>query len=164
MATGTRPTTSPRRRYLRAWDAREDIADARHLRRWCYRVARCKAVTWARKRKAHGRRMESLERLAEVEARARERPGPDDHPEPPGAEMVGALRRALKRLPSNYAGPVHLYYVHGCSTREAAELLGIRRATVKMRLHRARAFLRREIDEDDAQSGAEQASQSESPP
>jgi len=65
-----------------------------------------------------------------------------------GGDLTAALRRALLRLPPNYAGPVHLHYVQGYSTRDAAELLGITRQTVKMRLYRARAYLRREIHRD----------------
>jgi RNA polymerase sigma-70 factor (ECF subfamily) len=141
----------------RSWDLLDTIENARHLRRWCYRVGRCKAVSWIRRQAPPGRTLEPLDDVGlDVEQRPvtgrrglhrtpATAPGPDD--------LTVALRRALVDLPPNYAGPVHLYYVQGYSTREAAELLGLTRQTVKMRLHRARAYLRRAIHREQAIRG-----------
>ncbi|MFV1958599.1 MAG: RNA polymerase sigma factor, partial [Planctomycetota bacterium] len=129
---------------VRAWDSIARIQDGTHLRRWCYRVAQCKAVSWIRRRHPRGRRFESLDVVR------------DDTPVRPANRhtkalvpvedgLAGTVRSALDRLPPNYAGPVTLYYLQGFTTRETAELLGVTRGTVKMRLYRARAFLRREI-------------------
>ncbi len=124
-----------------AWDELPELHDVAHLRRWCYRVARCKAISWIRRRSPPGAAFNSLEaakaRGFDPEPTARDGPAPDLD----GVDR--AIQRAIRRLPPQYAGPVHLHYVQGCSTRETAELLGITRNTVKMRLHRARALLRR---------------------
>ncbi len=130
---------------VRAWDALAGIEDAAHLRRWCYKVARCKAVSWLRRRGPPGlARIEALEASGAPPAR-----GLRDHDPPPdateGETLRELVRRAVGRLPPQYAGAVHLHYVQGCTTRETADLLGLTRGGVKMRLLRARAFLRREI-------------------
>ena len=128
-----------------AWEHRADIEDARHLRRWCYRVARWKAISWIRRlRFPEDRKVESLS-LVREDGRPRFEPACPAPEATEGHDLLSALHRALRRLPSRYAGPVHLYYVQGLDTRETAHLLGIKRATVKMRLHRARVLLRREI-------------------
>jgi hypothetical protein len=56
-----------------------------------------------------------------------------------------ALQEALKRLPVNYVGAVRLHYLSGYDTRETARILGLPRTTVKMRLHRARRFLKKAV-------------------
>lgn len=144
---------------VQAWDNVQGLESVQHLRRWCYRVARCRAVSWLRRRRPPGRVVEPLyaEEVAESTPRGGRGHTPPVH-EPQGGDddLTVALRRALLQLPANYAGPVHLHYVQGFTTREAAALLGVRRQTVKMRLHRARAFLRREIHRDQTRRGREQ--------
>ncbi len=129
---------------VRAWDSLDAITDVAHLRRWCYRVGRCKAVSWLRRRGPPGRDVYSLStqndegiRYLEIPAKPDPRPQPDD--------LTTALHRAMDQLPDRYAGPVHLYYVQGLDTRETARLLGRRRDTVKMQLCRARRLLKRAI-------------------
>ncbi|MHC5011875.1 MAG: RNA polymerase sigma factor [Planctomycetota bacterium] len=164
--------------FLRAWDAMDEMTDARHLRRWCYRVARCKAVTWLRRRGPRGLRIESLDVWRQdPEATAPEGPPParvdldaldeglersvrgTHAPSDPwhvtplpreGDDLLHRLRDAMRRLPANYAGPVQLHYMQGYDTYETARLLGITRDTVKTRLYRARCFLRRELDREAA--------------
>lgn len=130
--------------FLSAWDAREQFRSGSHMRRWCFQVARCKAVNWIRQTRPRGRRVESLDVVGE-DGRCR---ADLCAATPPARGREGshrALTAAMRRLPPRYAGPVHLYYVQGYSTRETAHLLGLNLPAVKMRLHRARAFLRHEI-------------------
>jgi len=134
--------------FVQAWHALDHIESAAHLRRWCFRVARCRAITWLRKRGPPGHPMESLDVVRDDDTYP-DFPAtelPTTSPVAPGLES--SLRRALRLLPARYAAPLTLHYVQGCTTRETAELLGLRRTTVKMRLHRAREFLRREIQRD----------------
>lgn len=58
------------------------------------------------------------------------------------AEARGAIRDAVRALPSMYAAVVGLHYLDGLGVKEIAERLGIPVGTVKIRLHRARAALR----------------------
>lgn len=127
-----------------AWDALPELRGLTHLRRWCYRVARCKAISWLRKQRPPGTSVNSLDAPDAKGTRRVEPAARDGLP----AELDGLdreLHRAIRSLPPRYAGPIHLHYVQGCSTQETAELLGLTRATVKMRLHRARALLRRAL-------------------
>jgi RNA polymerase sigma-70 factor (ECF subfamily) len=57
------------------------------------------------------------------------------------------LRRALQHLPRPYRAIVVLREIEGLSTKEVASLTGISEANVKTRLHRARAQLRKELDD-----------------
>jgi RNA polymerase sigma-70 factor (ECF subfamily) len=57
------------------------------------------------------------------------------------------LRRALAKLPRPYRAVVFLREVEGLSTREVAEVVGVSEANVKTRLHRARLFLRKALEE-----------------
>jgi RNA polymerase sigma factor (sigma-70 family) len=67
---------------------------------------------------------------------------------PDPAELVGAadaaarVRRAIAALPPGQREAVSLHYLAGLTTAEAAEHLGVPPASVKARLHRARASLR----------------------
>lgn len=138
--------------FIAAWHKLDTIRDGDHLRPWLYRVARCKAITWLRRRGPRGAPMDSIERAREMGREVADR-GPGD-----GARMhrrgadseaqVQALRRAVARLPPIYAGVVRLHYLRGHGTRETAQLLGVPRTTVKMRLYRARQKLRAMLERD----------------
>lgn len=56
------------------------------------------------------------------------------------------LNAALAKLPQPYRLIVFLREIEGLSTREVARVAGISEANVKTRLHRARLFLRQELD------------------
>lgn len=61
------------------------------------------------------------------------------------AELRRLLESAIDALPDSYRHVFVLRDVEEMSTQEAAECLGISEDNVKMRLHRARAQLRREL-------------------
>ena len=88
-------------------------------------------------------------------ARRRTQPLPDDEallPQSPAASeelMANELWRTLERLPPKHRAAVHLHYVEGYSTEEIAEIMHCRPATVRSRLHRARAQLRTLLEEED---------------
>ena len=88
----------------------------------------------------------------------RERPGPtvddllrdgrdidgDDDPSRlvEGAELAGAVRRALASLPSRYRELIVLCDLHDLSYEEAAQVVGATVAAVRSRLHKGRQLLR----------------------
>lgn len=129
-----------------AWRKIGTIRGGDHMRPWLYRVARCKAISWMRRRGPQGTPMDSLDYAHEQGYEVPDPSDPDPHarPEPP---PLGALQAAVERLPPIYAGAVRLHYLCGYSTRETARLLGVPRTAVKMRLHRARKRLRDLMDE-----------------
>jgi RNA polymerase sigma-70 factor (ECF subfamily) len=67
---------------------------------------------------------------------------------PPGDEAAAhpaarALEAALDAIPPGYARALRLRYIEGLACPEVAESLGITTGNAKVRLHRARAALRR---------------------
>ena len=57
-------------------------------------------------------------------------------------ELKRVLCGAIDELPANYRTALLLHDVEGLSSLEIAETLRVRRGTVKVRVHRARLFLR----------------------
>jgi RNA polymerase sigma-70 factor, ECF subfamily len=57
-------------------------------------------------------------------------------------ELGSVIRQALIELPEKYRLVIVLRDVEGFSTQEAAEILGLTPTNIKVRLHRARLFLR----------------------
>ena len=68
----------------------------------------------------------------------------------PAPDRTGeTLRELIDRLPKDLRAAVYLHYYEGYSTKECAELLGVRESALRMRLHRARALLKNWIEEDE---------------
>jgi RNA polymerase sigma-70 factor (ECF subfamily) len=57
-------------------------------------------------------------------------------------EFAQTLERALERLPADWRAAVVLRDIEGLSTQEAADVVGVREAAFKSRLHRGRMQLR----------------------
>jgi RNA polymerase sigma-70 factor (ECF subfamily) len=62
-----------------------------------------------------------------------------------GQELAHEIEGAVATLPDVFRGVFMLREVEGLSTLETAECLGLNEETVKTRLHRARAHLRRAL-------------------
>jgi RNA polymerase sigma-70 factor (ECF subfamily) len=60
-------------------------------------------------------------------------------------EAVRLLERAVDKLPAHYRSVYVLREVEQLSTAETAEALGLGEEAVKVRLHRARGMLRRDL-------------------
>ncbi len=60
-------------------------------------------------------------------------------------ERLQIFRRKLRNLPGGYRSVLWLRDIQGISTKEAAEILGVKTTTVKSQLHRARLRLGKEI-------------------
>lgn len=118
------------------------------FRTWVLSIARNEGL--GRLRKAESRREDSLEAVME------EQPG-DYTPamltswrEIPAEtlerkELGEILRRAIQGLPEIYRNVVLLRDIEEMDGKETAVVLGITEAAVKVRLHRARALLQREL-------------------
>jgi RNA polymerase sigma-70 factor (ECF subfamily) len=63
------------------------------------------------------------------------------------SQMRRKLNQAMQQMPEIYRVPVVLRDLHGLSTEEASERLGIKEQTLKSRLHRGRLFLRQRLSE-----------------
>src|SRR5690606_18899604 len=62
------------------------------------------------------------------------------------AELRALVRRSIERLPETHRTVLLLRDIEGLDTAETAEALGVGRAVVKTRLHRARQALRALLD------------------
>ncbi len=123
--------------HLPSFDGRSQLLT------WLTRIA----VNEGMHRRGHGLRV-----VAAQEQLMRE-PSPEKDPEAQAAahQLARVLERAVDRLPELYRPVFVLREVEGLATRECAEVLGVTEDVVKVRLHRARALLREDID---AQVGA----------
>lgn len=61
-------------------------------------------------------------------------------------ELRASVREAIEKLPDAYRIVLHLRDIEELSTAETAEILGITKNVVKIRLHRARQALRTLLD------------------
>jgi len=125
--------------FLRAWRGLPRFEQRAQFSTWLYRIAF----------------NEAQRRLAR-RPRQRAEPGPDRDepilslPESPhlspeaqalDREFERSLQRALWQLPVEWRDAVVLRDIEGLSTEEAAELVGVRQAAFKSRLHRGRMRL-----------------------
>jgi RNA polymerase sigma-70 factor (ECF subfamily) len=61
------------------------------------------------------------------------------------SEEAERLREAIQRMPSQYRIVLVLRDMEGLTDEEVAEITGLRPGTVRVRLHRARLFVRKEL-------------------
>jgi RNA polymerase sigma-70 factor, ECF subfamily len=60
-------------------------------------------------------------------------------------EMNGCIREIIDTLPGDYRSVIVLSELEGLKNKEIAEVLGVTLQTVKIRLHRGRAMLKKEL-------------------
>ena len=123
-----------------------EFPDARALSVWLYKVAKTQCLMSRRKSKFAPAQMLSLDDLIPKEADLL----------PAGTkswlftpeeivlkqELRGRLEEAILTLPKHYRLVLILRDMEQLDTREVAEVMGISEETTKMRLHRARVFVR----------------------
>ena len=121
--------------FLRLLRARPKFSSEEHAKAWLLRVA-----------------ANCANDLFRAPWRRREEPLAEGLSAPEELERGGVVEAVLA-LPPKYRAAVHLYYYEELSVEEIAEILGRRPGTVKSRLSRARALLRRYLmeEEQDAQ-------------
>ena len=137
--------------YVNAYMQLEQFADRAKFATWLTKIAVYEAL--ARTRRA--KRETTVKADEGAEGTFMDRlPSPDRTPEAAayGRELGGLLESAVGALPESFRSVFMLRDVEGMSTSETAESLGINEDTVKTRLFRARAQLRRLLT---AQIGAE---------
>jgi RNA polymerase sigma-70 factor (ECF subfamily) len=61
------------------------------------------------------------------------------------SQEAGRLRQAIQKLPPQYRIVLVLRDMEGLTDEEVAEITGLRAGTVRVRLHRARLFVRKQI-------------------
>ena len=119
------------------------------FKNWLYKVAASTCIKKRRKSKFAPEKELSLDEFR-----------PSDDTEPPdhvpewalmpldkllNEELAGAINRGILSIPKKYRMVIVLRDVEGFSTSETAQILNISPANVKVRLHRARLYLREQL-------------------
>ena len=125
-----------------------DITDPRALAVWLYKVTRNRCWMSRRRSKYAPQQTLSLDELmpdsdelASLTARA------ESTPEKQALTKRDAERvhQAVLRIPAQYRLILVLHDMEDLDTDEIAQISGLREGTVRVRLHRARLFVRREL-------------------
>lgn len=113
------------------------------LATWIYRIATNVAIDEGRRRSGV---TESLDSILDAGAEAPPALQSDSAESCAArAEMSACVREFAGRLPAHYRAALVLTEVEGLSNAELAQALGVSVEAAKIRLHRARASLRREL-------------------
>lgn len=105
---------------------------------WLYRLAANHVIDHARRSKKDRAEAEMPRQLPDPAL------GPGERVE--RRETARLVREALERLPRHYRDVLFLVYVEGMRVEEAARTLGLPQGTIKTRLMRGRAGLRRILE------------------
>ena len=132
--------------YLSAFENLAGFAGRSRFSTWLVRIAINKALDRIRRTS----RIVGLDGWPEDEILAKipeTQHFPNPEAESGRRELSRLLEEAIDTLPTSFRSAYLLREVEGLSTRETAECLGIEVATVKTRIHRARARLREALEE-----------------
>jgi RNA polymerase sigma-70 factor (ECF subfamily) len=121
--------------FLSAWAAWARFPGAARAELWLKRIAVNKCRSWQRREAVRARWFRWL-RAAPVEE-------PQVAAEDPPAteERAGRVRQAIQSLDRRYREVMVLHYLEQMSVDEVAQVVGVRRNTVEVWLHRARRQL-----------------------
>jgi RNA polymerase sigma-70 factor (ECF subfamily) len=115
---------------------------------WLYKVAKNRCLMSRRKSKFAPAHELSLEELM-PDRKELEQLSADGKINPESfairSEEASRLRKAVQRLPPPYRIVLVLRDMEGLTDDEVAEITGVRAGTVRVRLHRARLFVRKEL-------------------
>ena len=128
---------------LKAYRHLDQLRDSAAFRAWLPQMAQ--RVCWQLKEREA---LQPLIQLSELEEEGREIPGPDPTPESHLArrQMKQFLDDAVASLPPEYQAVYKLRDIDDRPGDKVARQLGISRAAMKSRLHRARAMVRDHLD------------------
>jgi len=126
---------------IRAWRALPRFRGDSQLSTWLHRIT--VNTAWTHRKRAQRHRATPIEDVLDLAA-----PEGPESPETAGEilELRGRLRAALDRLPEAQRQVVVMKDVYGWSHAEIAEAMGISVTAAKVRLHRARARLARDLE------------------
>ncbi|HEX2164222.1 MAG TPA: RNA polymerase sigma factor, partial [Thermoanaerobaculia bacterium] len=127
--------------YVRAFTHLDRFEGRARFATWLSRIALHEALARVRR----GRRFAALGEEETVSDLPASLPrGPEERAA--NRELAAALAAAVDALPESHRAVFVLREVEGLSTAETAEVLGLSEPNVKVRLHRARAALRADLE------------------
>ena len=131
------------------------------LAKWLYTVAKNRCLMSRRKSKFAPKQELSLDELMPDRQELEGIEG-DSTPTPESEtlrrEQAQRLREAVRAVPPHYRIVIVLRDLEGLTDDEVAEITGLRPGTVRIRLHRARLFVRRELNKAQRVSAASKKS------
>jgi RNA polymerase sigma-70 factor, ECF subfamily len=130
--------------YVRAYQHLGEFAGEAKFSTWLTKIAVHEALGRVRKQARRGAQSgsdESPDIMEKVKSAER-----DPEAQTYDRELKMVLERAIDALPDTYRSVFVLRIVEGLHVEDTAEALGIGVETVKTRLHRARAMLRKELE------------------
>jgi RNA polymerase sigma-70 factor (ECF subfamily) len=130
--------------YVRAYEHLDQFAGRAKFSTWLARIA----VHEALGRQHRANRYQELTPISEPEGDPMDRfasLAPDPEQQAASSEIRRLLEEAVEKLPDTYRVIFMLRDVEELSTTDAAEILEITEENVKVRLHRARALLRKSL-------------------
>jgi len=119
---------------------------------WLYKVAKTRCLMSRRRSKFAPKEALSLEELMPDRRELQKLSGnPDGTPETSllRRENAKRLREAVQKLPVEYRLILVLHDMEELSDGDVAEITGLRLGTIRVRLHRARLFVRKELAKQD---------------
>ncbi|MCB2145658.1 MAG: sigma-70 family RNA polymerase sigma factor [Deltaproteobacteria bacterium] len=132
--------------FLNVFKYLEGFRYETQFRNWLYRVATSACLKKKRRSKYAPDRELSLEAFLPEDESAVSVDLPRWASQPLeqvlDGELNGIIRQALLELPEKYRLVIVLRDVEGFTTQETSEILGLTPTNIKVRLHRARLFLR----------------------
>ncbi len=127
---------------IRAWRALPKFRGDAQLSTWLHRIT--VNTAWTQKKRSSRHDSQPIDEYTELPA-----PEGPDHPSVAGeiVELRGRLRTALDALPEPQRQVVVMKDIYGWSHAEIAESMDISVTAAKVRLHRARAKLAKDLEE-----------------
>src|SRR6202166_844747 len=119
---------------------------------WLYKVAKNRCLMSRRRSKYAPKEDLSLDELMPDRRELQKLSGnPDGTPEASllRGENTKRLRQAVQKLPAEYRLILVLHDMEELSDSEISEITGLRAGTIRVRLHRARVFVRKELVKQD---------------
>jgi RNA polymerase sigma-70 factor, ECF subfamily len=131
--------------YVRAYQHLGEFAGEAKFSTWLTKIAVHEALARVRKQAQRGGPQSASDESPDImdKVKSAER---DPEAQTYDRELKMVLERAIDALPDTYRSVFVLRIVEGLHVEDTAEALGIGVETVKTRLHRARAMLRKELE------------------
>jgi len=132
--------------FVTAFDRIADLKEPRAFATWIARIAKNESLMRLRKRRRY---VQMEEEQLEQAMESSDTGAPESRPdrEVANQQLGKLLEICVDALPDEFRTVFVMRSIEGCSTRVTADILEIKEATVKTRLHRAKKLLQGRVSE-----------------